>query len=521
MSVRGPSRYRSFKRFLKVSGGLATVATLTTLAMPKELLPQWWLPFRVLLEGIGRLFRCCIVGGQVMYDYKVSLAADADQAAWDAVHLRSAHRLVALAERNGGLYVKTGQGFGLLNHMLPPQYCKTMVTLQDAVLKRPYVEIEAVIQEDLGQLPTAVFKSFDDTPIAAASIAQVHKAVLHDGRAVAVKVQYIDIGQRFHGDMATIRLMLGISGALFRGFDFGPIVKRTQEIMSAELDFVNEAENSELCKKHLHAEFGDRVTTPTLVKEYCTSRVLVSEFVDGVKMNDRKGMEARHIDVREAARLCYAGLAHQLFCTGFVHADPHPGNIFVRKNQRGQCQIVILDHGLYVTMTDAQRVNLAELWTAITTHHDADLEKVCAKLGVRDFKLLASMFIQHPYDYFSASKARMDPADLDLIRRHSREKMDEVNEILEVLPKEYAMVLRNISAVRATSKDLGNPVSRPAAMLRYSLRTSHAGAGSALYVWKCLFEQWWQELKARAVTAFIAWRYPDLNEALDDMLTMG
>jgi aarF domain-containing kinase len=313
--------------------------------------------------------------------------------------------------------------------------------------------------------------------------------------------------------------MLSISGTLFRGFDFGPIVKRTNDVLAAELDFEQEARNSELCRQYLAAEFGDRVTTPTLVKELCTPRVLVTEFIDGVKMNDRKGMEARGISVREAALLCYSGLAHQLFCSGFVHADPHPGNIFVTKNRRGKCQVVILDHGLYVTLSQEQRKDLADLWTAIASHHDRDLEKVCTKLGVHDYKLLASVFIQHPYEYFSSSKTRMDPSDLELVRRHSRDKMDEVNNILEVLPKEYAMVLRNISAVRATNKDLGNPVSRPATMLKYSLRESHRG--HLWYQWRCLAEQWWQELKARAISRYIEWRYPGLNEALDDMLTMG
>ena len=493
--------------------------TVTVLATPKEMLPISVLPFRVLLEGIGRLFRCIVAGAIIMYDYKVTLKDGSSQQEWDEVHLRSARRLVALAELNGGLYVKSGQGFALMNHMLPPQYCKTMAALQDAVAQRPYSEVEAVVVKELGKTPQELFAAFDIKPIAAASMAQVHKAVLHDGRSVAVKVQYLDISQRFDGDMATIGFMFSLCGALFRGFDFSPIMKRLNDIMAAELDFHQEARNSELCRKNLQPEFGDRVTTPQLVPELCTARILTTEFIDGVKINDRKGMEARGIDVREAARLCYSGMAHQLFCTGFVHADPHPGNIFVTKNRSGKCQIVILDHGLYVTLSDDQRKALAELWTAITTHHDADLERVSTRIGVQDYKLLASMFIQHPYDYFSPNKSRMDPADFELVKKESKENMGDVNKILAVLPKEYAMVLRHISAIRATSKDLGNPVSRPGTMLRFSLRASHQE--SMLYVWKCLLEQWWQETKAHMITAYVQWRYPGLNEALDDMLTMG
>ena len=166
-------RTRKAVRFALITG---SVVIGTTLVTPKEALPHWWLPLRVLLEGVGRLFRCCSVGLLIMYDYKVNLIGkDEDQAAWDEVHLRSAHRLVALAEQNGGLYVKAGQGFALMNHMLPHQYCKTMAVLQDAVIKRPYTEVEAVLAEDLGKPPREIFAEFDEKPIAAATLEDIRK----------------------------------------------------------------------------------------------------------------------------------------------------------------------------------------------------------------------------------------------------------------------------------------------------------------------------------------------------------
>lgn len=498
--------------------GIAVTSTAVMLP-PKEMLPDRLLYLRVLFEGIGRLLRCCGVGLMILYDYKRNLRDDSSQEEWDAVHLRSAKKLVMLAETNGGLYVKAGQGFATMNHLLPPQYWRTMRSLQDAVLTRPYSEVVAVVEHDLKKPIDELFESFSPNPIAAASLAQVHRATLKgSGKEVAVKVQYIDIAQRFDGDMATINLMFTICGIMFPGYDFSRIISRAEDTLLAELDFVAEARNSERARALMKPVFGNDATTPNVRWELTTPRVLVTDFVNGVKISDAEGMKRLGISRKFCARTFINVFAHQIFETGFIHADPHPGNALVHV-VNGKPQLVVLDHGLYTEITPEQRHFIASLWTAMTTHNDGDLARVSKSIGVSDWGLLASIFLQHPYDVFDPYKSRATLKDLDVMRNHAAGHMDAITEIIEAMPKEYGLVLRNITTVRSVNKDLGNPVSRTAEMLKYSLRVSHRDD-----FWtrvKCLAKLYYHEWKTDAVMWYVTWRYPEVQTVLDEMFDMG
>ncbi|PWV02165.1 hypothetical protein C3747_190g29 [Trypanosoma cruzi] len=519
--VAAPLSYRRlFGRCVGYFVGGTAVATVVVMTPPLELVPAPVLPARVLLEGVGRVCRCVYVAGNILMDYQLNLHEGDSQDAWNAVHLRSASRLVELAETNGGLYVKAGQIFANLSHILPPQYCTTMAALQDAVISRPFSEVLTTIERDMQRPIDDIFSEIDPHPIAAASLAQVHRGRLKKEQVeVAVKVQYLDIAHRFRGDMRTIQLMLGIAGFFFRGYDLSEIVCKLNNTVANEMDFTLEADNCERAGRDLKAGgFGNRVVTVDVLRDYTTRRVLTTRLVaNAAKISDRRAIEALGLKTRTVAAWLYDAIAYQLFITGFVHGDPHAGNILVHRLSNGQPQVVLLDFGLCTELSDEMRAELACIWTAAVTHDTPTLKQVAKRFGCEDYALFASCFLQHPYEAFSAETNLTTKATMEMMREQVRNRMHEVNNIVSGLPKEYALVLRNIMAVKAINRELQRPVNRPLRMLRYSAVVARR-TSSRWQLGFMLLRAWWSEIISSLLMLYAEWRYPQLMQMLDDSL---
>lgn len=167
------------------------------------------------------------------------------------VHQSSADRLLETCLLNGGLYIKVGQGFAAVNHILPIEYTETLAKLQDKCLPTSKEDIQKVFRKDFGKLPEKIYKEFDYTPVAAASLAQVFKARLHDGQQVAVKVQYNDLQKRFISDLATIIFLQDLIELIFKDYNFGWILNDLRKNLVQELNFVQEGKNAERCARDL------------------------------------------------------------------------------------------------------------------------------------------------------------------------------------------------------------------------------------------------------------------------------
>ena len=293
---------------------------------------------------------------------------------WELQHRRGAGRVLDAASGLGGTLIKAGQFASSRPDLLPPAYTKTLSGLQDRVAPQPWPVIEGAVSREIGGPISGTFASFDPEPIAAASIAQVHRAVLADGRPVAVKVQYPGIERLIEADLSALEGIFGTISRLEPSVRLGPILEYLRWTLPLELDFVREAE----AIGKLGRALGDRgdVVVPRVVEGLNTHRLLVMELAEGVKITDREALVDAGLDPKGVAETLVDVYAEQIFRRGVLHADPHPGNLLVRAGQDGPV-LVLLDHGLTVDVPGSLSESLRSMILAL---EEGDLDTLTAGL---------------------------------------------------------------------------------------------------------------------------------------------
>jgi predicted unusual protein kinase regulating ubiquinone biosynthesis (AarF/ABC1/UbiB family) len=263
---------------------------------------------------------------------------------WELAHRRGAGRLLDAAEALGGTLIKAGQFASTRPDLLPTPYVEELFSLQDRVPPQPYAVIEEAVARELRRPVPEIFSEFEREPIAAASIAQVHRARLADGREVAVKVQYPGVAALIEADLAALEAIFRAVARLEPQIQLQPIADYLRWTLPLELDFRREAAAIE----DLRSALSDRddAVVPGVVDNLTTGRLLVMDLVKGVKITDKEALSRAGIEPREVAALLMDVYADQLFERGVLHADPHPGNILVQPGPR----LVLLDHGLTLAL---------------------------------------------------------------------------------------------------------------------------------------------------------------------------
>jgi len=262
---------------------------------------------------------------------------------WSRHHEESARAIYATAVELRGLILKGCQFLGSRADLLPPEYLGVLSRLQDAVPAKPPEVAREIVERELRVPLEEVFVEFSEQPIAAASLAQVHHARLHDGREVAVKVQYPEIPELLRGDVSNLRALFRAVGLVERDVDFMPFIDELARHVPEELDFLSEGRNAE----RIGEFFADRadVRVPRIHWRWSTPRVLVMEYVHGIKIGDRRALDAADVDRDALYRTVVEAYGEQILRRGFFHADPHPGNLLVEPRADGPV-LVFLDFGL-------------------------------------------------------------------------------------------------------------------------------------------------------------------------------
>ncbi len=290
------------------------------------------------------------------------------------IYASQARRFRQKANDLGGLLIKLGQFISVHVDVLPEEYTKELANLQDAAAAAEFSDISRIIEMELGNKDWVLEK----TPLASASLGQVHKALLPDGDVVAVKVLKPDIDRLIVTDLLALRWVTAAARrftAWGKDYDLVSIYREFEETTKRELDLHQEGLSAERIGRDISG--FDNVLVPKIYWDYSSNRVLTMEFMDGVKITDKSILTAWDVKERDLSGQLFQVFWYQVMETGFFHADPHPGNIFV--NQGGQ--LILLDFGMVGNIGSQQKQQLFELMTALMAGDGAKCSFYIDQLG--------------------------------------------------------------------------------------------------------------------------------------------
>lgn len=443
--------------------GLAIARKVLLVALPVALLSSE--DASLLPHILVRSFRCLTTFSILAGNYYLKLPNDgASYSAWSELHKFGAKRLLSLCEKNGGIFIKLGQHLAALDHVIPAEYVSMLSCLFSNAPQTETARVKQVIKEELGVDPDSIFSSFSENPIGSASIAQVHIATLREsGERVAVKVQHPSLKKLARWDILVAGSIFRCVRFIFPHFTLNWLAEEMEKNISAELDFNKEASNCERAKIAF-SDCGDKVLVPTVYRTLSTSRLLVMQHLTGFSPLDKKELKKFGISKVEACDRIAWAFSRMLFRDGYVHCDPHPGNILICPTSDGNWRLGILDHGLYRQVSHSLKFTYAEIWRNLVFFNEQNLRRLARSVSVdgQNFQILAAIVGEASFGKLRCTNllGRSTSESKDL-QRQAIENVQEIVSILSSVPRDLLLIFKTNNLIRNIERSLTHTASIP------------------------------------------------------------
>lgn len=295
---------------------------------------------------------------------------------------KSPRNLRKAFEELGPTFIKIGQVLSTRTDILPSEYVKELVKLQDSAPREDMGVIEAIFKESIKKGIDECFLYFNETPMASASVSQVHKAILIDGRPVVVKLQRPNIHEKMRMDINILKRIIKFTNIKINIKVVNPleVLEQIEETTKKELDFITEGKSILRFKEN--NKDVPPIYAPKLIKEIWSEKVLVLEEISGFKINDLKRIESEGYNNKDIAKKLALSYCKQIFDNGFFHADPHPGNLLIYEGK-----ICFLDFGIMGELDEKLREWLNTAMGAIATKDKNKLVDCILAIGIRQGRI--------------------------------------------------------------------------------------------------------------------------------------
>jgi predicted unusual protein kinase regulating ubiquinone biosynthesis (AarF/ABC1/UbiB family) len=389
---------------------------------------------------------------------------------FERAHRKNAERLASGFMELRGVFIKTGQVLSVTGSFLPAAYGEALARLQDKVPPRPFAEIAGRLEEAFGADALSRFASFEQTPVAAASLAQVHRATTHDGRELAVKVLYPDIERLVRIDLGVLRSLLPVVKLLLPVSRVERVLEQLSAMLARETDYVHERENIE--RMRVIFEGRRDVVVPQVDANLTQAGVLSMSFERGVKINDQAALADLGVEPEAVAKLLVGCYFTMLFQHRVFHADPHPGNFLVRSGP----QLVILDYGAVEEVTERLQQGMKRVVLGVLTRNDEEIlgglermgfvaeggdRELLKRVGREYLNVLGSVKIQ---DFSKLDRGQMEKlSGYDQMRGQLRQVMKSVE-----YPEGYFYVERTLALLFGLVGQLAPKLGLPGLVMPYA-----------------------------------------------------
>jgi len=454
-AVAGPTGKAAAKALTQLRLLLITGAFFTMVA-------QFYDDTIAILRSLPRTFRIMSFGvcSGLAYKRFEALYDDKESAeyldALSKMHAMWAERLVGVCRRNGGVYVKGAQ-FASAFGAIPREYRLQLCLMEDRAQPQPYKIIRKVLLAEMGPEAEGLFAEFEREATAAASLAQVHRARLRSGEEVAVKLQYPGLRSAVHADLRTIKALSTVAGWFFPSLSWAWICDELAKKLEIELDFRNEARNAQRLSSLMA---GNRlVAVPHINEELSSRRAIVMEWIQGTKVNDVDSLERQLVNPRAVGLALVRLFAEMTFVHGYVHGDPHSGNVMVRvlgkpsflhrllRGSRRRFEIVLLDHGTYLSLDPVLREEFAMLWCAFVSGSKELQGQLASSLAGEKAGRVLPMLLTH------SAKTREEERALQ--KQVGVSGVGDMVALMASAPRLLVELLQVNTVIRKTSNELG------------------------------------------------------------------